>query len=142
MLLKLTWNAWAYECDHKRWNGEGCCCLSKTLDSLQDPTFGEALGARGAVEFARDLGFNDIILEGDSKQVVMAISSKERNWCKYGHIVGDILEVLNSFRRWDIGHIKRMANGAAHGLAKAARELGGRIWLEEIPSTIYDVVIL
>ena len=73
----------------------------------------------------------------------MAISSKEQNWCKYGHIVGNIIEVLKSFRRWDIRHVKRTANGAAHGLAKATvRELGERIWIEEIPSTIYDIVTI
>ena len=117
--------------------------MSKTLDSLQDPTYGEALGARGTVEFARELGFHEILLEGDSKQVVMAISSKERNWCKHGHIVGDILELLKSFRCWDIGHTKKTANGAAHGLAKAAvRESGEKIWIEEISSTIYDIVTL
>jgi ribonuclease HI len=123
--------------------GRVATALSKTLNSLQDPTFGEALGARGVVEFAKQLGFNEIILEGDSKQVVTAISSNEQTWCKFGHIVGDILEVLKTFRCWDIGHIKRTANGAAHGLAKAAvKNLGERIWLEEIPSTIYDIVTI
>jgi hypothetical protein len=57
--------------------GRVATALSKTLNSLQDPTFDEALGARGAMEFAKDLGFNEIIPEGDSKQVVMAISSEE-----------------------------------------------------------------
>jgi hypothetical protein len=75
--------------------------------------------------------------------VVHAISSKEQTWCKYEHIVGDILEVLKSFRRWDIGHVKRTVNGAAHALAKSAvRELGERIWIEEIPNTIYDIVAI
>jgi hypothetical protein len=51
--------------------------------------------------------------------------------------------VLKTFRRWDIGHIKRMVNGAAHGLTKATiKDLGERIWLEEISSTIYDIVTL
>ena len=51
--------------------------------------------------------------------------------------------MLQSFKRWEIGHVKRKANGAAHGLAKAAiSELGERIWIEEIPSVIYDVVTL
>jgi ribonuclease HI len=123
--------------------GRVAAALNKTLNSLQDPTFNEALGARGVVEFAKDMGFNEMILEGDSKQVVTAISSKELNWCKFGHIVGDILEALKMFRRWDIGHIKRTTNGAPHCLAKAAvKDLGERIWLEEIPSAMYDIVTL
>ena len=57
--------------------GRVAAALSKTIPSLHDPTFGEALGAREALEFAQLRGFTDIILEGDSKQVVSAISSKE-----------------------------------------------------------------
>ena len=95
------------------------------------------------MEFAQQRGFTEIILEGDSKQVVSAISSREQTRCKFGHIVGDILEVLKTFRRWDIRHIKRTANGAAHGLAKdAIKDLGDRMWLEVIPSPIYDIVTL
>jgi hypothetical protein len=40
---------------------------SKILESFQEPTFGEAMGARGAVEFSRELGLSEIVLEGDSK---------------------------------------------------------------------------
>jgi hypothetical protein len=47
--------------------GRVAAALSKTLDSLQDPSVGEAMGARGEVEFARELGFHEIFLEGDSK---------------------------------------------------------------------------
>lgn len=42
-----------------------------------------------------------------------------------------------------MNHVKREANGAAHGLAKlATREQIDKIWLKEIPSNIYDTVIL
>jgi hypothetical protein len=51
------------------------------------------MGSLGAVESFRDLGFGNVMFEGDSKQVVAKILSKEPNWCKYGHIVGVIHEV-------------------------------------------------
>ena len=57
--------------------GRVYAALSKTLDSFQEPTFGEAVGARGAAEFSRELGFREIMLEGDSKIVTDAISSNE-----------------------------------------------------------------
>jgi ribonuclease HI len=117
--------------------------LSKTLESFQEPTFGEAMGARGAIEFSRELGFSEIVLEGDSKQVIAALLSKERSWCKFGHIIGDTLVVLQSFKRWEAGHARRTVNGAAHGLAKAAiKDPGDRIWIKEIPSIIYDIVTI
>ena len=54
--------------------------LSRTLISLQDPVIGEAMGALGTAEFCKDLKFSNVILEGDSKQVVEAILSKGPNW--------------------------------------------------------------
>ena len=79
----------------------------------------------------------EIILEGDSKQVVEAIKAKGPTWCKYGQIVGDTLEVLKAFRSWEIGHVKQTANRAAHRLAKAAiKEIEAKIWIVEILDTI------
>jgi hypothetical protein len=40
--------------------------------------------------------------------------------------------VLRSRRTWRVGHTKRGANGAAHGLAKEAIQCySDKIWLEE-----------
>jgi hypothetical protein len=40
-------------------------------------------------------------------------------------------------------YVKRKANEAVHGLAKlATREQIDKIWMEEISSTIYDIVTL
>jgi hypothetical protein len=50
---------------------------------------------------------------------IQAITKTGPSWCKYGHIVGDIHEVLKTFRSWDVKHVKRSANEAAHLLAKA-----------------------
>jgi ribonuclease HI len=58
------------------------------------------MGALVAAEFCRELGLREIILEGDSKLVVEAILLKAPSRSTYGHIVGDILEVLKVFRSW------------------------------------------
>jgi hypothetical protein len=47
------------------------------------------MGALVAAEFSRDIGLFDIILEGDYKQVVDAITGTGSPWCKYCHIMGD-----------------------------------------------------
>ena len=115
--------------------------MSRTVSMSHEPANGEAMGALAAAEFSRDTGLFNIILEGNSKQVVDAITSKGSHWCKYGHIIGDICEVMKGFRRWEVGHVKREANEAAHVLAKTTtREIGEKIWLEDVPSIILDVV--
>ena len=45
--------------------------------------------------------------------------------------------------RWEIGHVKWMANGAAHGLAKAAiREKGENVRIEETLNVISEVALI
>jgi hypothetical protein len=41
------------------------------------------------------------------------------NWCRYGQLGADIQMVLSTQRSWQISHICRVANYAAHDLAKA-----------------------
>jgi ribonuclease HI len=72
------------------------------------------MGALAAVEFSRDTGLFNIILEGDSKQIVDAITVMGSHCCKYGHIIGDICEVMKGFRRGEVRHVKREANKAIH----------------------------
>jgi hypothetical protein len=48
-------------------------CSSKPY--VSDPTVAEALGARQAVELCRNLGFQNILLEGDAKEIVSEIAS-------------------------------------------------------------------
>jgi ribonuclease HI len=101
---------------------------------------GEALAALQAVEFSRDLGLQDVLFEGDSLQVVNMILEPGESWCHYGQIGADIKLLMSSFRSCEIKHVRRTQNRAAHGLAKeAVREVIDRVWMEEIPSCIFDI---
>jgi ribonuclease HI len=103
---------------------------------------GEAFAALQTLEFSRDLDLHYILLEGDSLQVVNMILEQGENWCRYGPVVADIHLILGSFRRWEIVHAKRTQNHAAHGLAKeATREVMDKVWIEEIPLCIYDIIL-
>lgn len=74
--------------------------------------------------------------------MVKAINHNNPKWCRHGQILEDMKGVLASFRWQEVVHVKRGANGAAHGLAKlATREHIDKIWMEEIPSSIYNIVI-
>jgi hypothetical protein len=93
-------------------------------------------------EFCCDLGLQNNILEGDSLQVVNVVKEKGPNWCKYGQLVANIQMVLFIRRSWQISHIHRVANYAAHGFAKTAvKQIMDMIWINEIPKGIRDVVI-
>lgn len=117
--------------------------LSKPITAVYDTVSAEAFAALCAVEFCREVGIQDIILEGDSLLVVKALNDSNPNWLRYGQIIEDTRLVLGSLRSWNVQHVKQEANAAAHGLAKNAISIStDHIWLEEIPHCIFDVVIL
>jgi ribonuclease HI len=62
--------------DHQGWV---FAALSKTIQIFLDPTMAEAAAALLAVEFSRDSGLQHVILEGDSKNVVLALSETDAN---------------------------------------------------------------
>ena len=55
----------------------------------------EVLAARRALIFAKELGFDHVILEGDSEIAVRAMKSEGYSATSFGHIISDI-KVLTS----------------------------------------------
>jgi ribonuclease HI len=82
-------------------NGEVCAAKSEVIQRLHEPDTGEAWGALRAVEFCEEMGFFDIILEGDSLNVVKAVGESEASWKPFGKIVEDTKVVLGSLRSWE-----------------------------------------
>ena len=100
------------------------------------------MAALRVVEFCREVGINDLILEGDSMLVVKAVKELCQGWLPYGQIIEDIHCVLGTRRQWSIRHVKREANFEAHGLAKFPYRISDLIvWMEESSSCILDTVI-
>jgi hypothetical protein len=63
-----------------------------------------------------EMGFFDIILEGDIMQIVTTISTNLPNWSRFGHFIEGIQEqslLLWSFR---VSNVRKEANSAAHML--------------------------
>jgi hypothetical protein len=72
---------------------------------------------------------------------VDAINSDEPNWTRIGHLVRDLKMLLCLFTYWEVCHVGRDANFAAHDLAKlAALSDLDRTWLGEFPDCISDII--
>lgn len=96
-----------------------------------------------AVELSRDLAVFDILLEGDSSNVVQALKEKRPNWSRYGQMIEDAHLLLRTMGSWDIGHVKREVNAAANTLAKeASKSPIEKVWIEETPTCISHIVNL
>lgn len=105
----------------------------------------EAMAAMEACLFCKEVGFFDIILEGDALQIVLEIkliNSGLPFLSRFGHFIDSINRELSSFRSTKFVHVPRELNSAAHVLAKeASLHCLDHVWLEETPSGISDVVL-
>lgn len=71
--------------------------MCTVLPYIQNPTVAEAIGARRAVKFARKMGFSSIEIEGDSREVVLALRNSEECCVSYENIVTETRLLLGSF---------------------------------------------
>jgi hypothetical protein len=149
-IYKINWDA-AVDKDHGRigfgiivrdHEGLVLAARSFTRALMVEPVVAEALAGFYAVEFSRDMSFFDIFLEGDALQIVSAVKTNNQRWSKFGHIIDGIRSGLHHLRSWQIHHVKRDANSAAHTLAREAiKSVIDRVWIEEVPPCIYGIVI-
>jgi hypothetical protein len=117
--------------------GAFCC----TRPQILDPTTAEAVGAWQAVLFAKRLGVEHAIFEGDSLEVVKSVKAGGSCWARYGMMINASLEELRSIPAWEFRHVRREGNGAAHRLAKQSLVFRDtRIWLGIPPLCIQDVI--
>lgn len=88
-------------------SGRVVVAMCAFLPYIRVPTTTEAIGARGAVEFGRELGFNSIELEGDVREVVLALESAEVCEAAYESIIMETHLLLESYQFWMVNHIRR-----------------------------------
>ena len=100
----------------------------------------EAIAANRALEFAREIGINEAILEGDSSLVHQALKRGEHSLSPFGLLVEDIKLSSASFSTLLYSHTKREGNKVAHGLARhAIHILDYVVWMESVPPLSYAV---
>ena len=131
-------------------NGDGLAIatLSHPLNQAFKVVEIEALAASRALEFAADIGLDNVIigldnviLEGDSKVVTQALETKDVGLAAFGLLIRDSCTLVGNFLDLSYSHTKRKGNKGAHGLVKLATNLVDCvIWMEEVPPSIYHFV--
>jgi ribonuclease HI len=108
---------------------------------ITDPSSAEALAAWKMAELCVMLGLNNVLLEGDSLEVVQALCKEDSTWGRYGALISDAKLLLQHVQNWTVCHVKREANEVAHKLAKLAFSFSEeRLWREDLPMCVRDVV--
>jgi ribonuclease HI len=102
----------------------------------------EAWAGGRAFQFGMELGLSYIVLEGDSKLVVDAINAEGTSLSKIGHLVEDIKIMLQDFQQWKVQVVRRLANNAAHAVARMAiGEHVVRTWRADYPDCIHEIIL-
>jgi ribonuclease HI len=114
--------------------GEVMGALSQRIPYPHSVEAVEASAARSAIQFAKDLGFMNIDLEGDSTSIVEAILLTTPCSTIYGNIIEDIRQIARGLQSVQFLHIKREGNVMAHLLAKRAGiNKPFETWMESVP---------
>ncbi|KAL0012819.1 hypothetical protein SO802_007927 [Lithocarpus litseifolius] len=100
----------------------------------------EVLTARGALCFAKDLGFNKIIVEGDSEVIIKALNNSGLPSSSLGLILKDIKVLSSSLGKVLFSHTRRQGNRVAHGLARMTCNFAHFLsWMEDVPPGVKKV---
>jgi hypothetical protein len=110
--------------------------------NITNSSVAEAFGARLCAKFGLFLGLKSVVLEGDALEVVQAISRKSADAGYLDNIIGETLYILSYFDRWEVSHVRRTGNMAAHKVAKLALlQQRNHVWLGSFPPCLSSIVL-
>ena len=99
------------------------------------------MAARKATEFTLEIGFDKIILEGDSEIIYKDLLNNGSSLALHGHLIQDVKALVSLFSSICFSHVIRTGNQAAHLLARRAiLSENLNVWLEEVPPDILNVI--
>jgi hypothetical protein len=116
--------------------------LQRLFSFITDSEMDEAMGVWKAVSLCLDRGCSQMVFEGDALNVIKALQQSQPCWSPWGQLLDVTRSRLNAFLQFQLQHVRREANHAAHYLAKlAVKQLCDCVWLGECPPPISDVIL-
>ena len=98
--------------------GEVMAAMTVKGLAVQGSEVAELLACRKVLEFAIDVGFTVLMMEGDSVNATRCIVSGSDIQSAIGHVVGDIRHLLGALEWASVSCTKRNGNRVAHVLAR------------------------
>ncbi|MBA0729128.1 hypothetical protein Golax_025802, partial [Gossypium laxum] len=99
---------------------EGVILGSKTVVNIRIPTpfAAEVLACLQPIQTRLELGFRQVVIEGDTLSVIKKVQSKEEDRSVISPYIDDIKFLNKRFGRCCFKKTSRNGNGVAHGVAK------------------------
>ena len=122
--------------------------LSRKFHAPLGAVEAEAKAAEMGVQFAKDIGVREIILEGDSLNVYRALQGLSAPPPSVDAVILGMHNACSEFRYVRFSHIRREGNRPAHLLAKYVKGIDDYCtWIEEFPcflehALIHDVTFI
>jgi len=105
---------------------------------IRDPVAAEAIGA---LSFGRFMGYQSVELEGDAREIILALNNPEEVDSIHGHFLTETRQMLGTLVSWKVSHVRREGNKAAHSLAKLAlSKQCNRVWINSCPNELLYAV--
>ncbi|XP_021728488.1 uncharacterized protein LOC110695581 [Chenopodium quinoa] len=102
----------------------------------------EAMALRHALVITMESGFLKVCLETDNLKLFHNLRKGSVDQTAFGLIIKDILLLASSCHVCTYAFVKREGNKVTHSLAKLSCNFNSvRVWLEEYPSEIHDIVM-
>ena len=122
--------------------GNVLASLSQVLPQLHNPLEIEARASSSALQLATDLGFNWVVLEGDSQVLMHALADDTPFLSTIGLLIDDVRFNAALFTNLHYSHVKRKGNMVAHSLACYALTISNFVvWIEDIPPLFVSTVL-
>lgn len=92
------------------------------------------VACRHGLTFAGEMGFNSVIIEGDSRTIIKKLQERTDDRSVSGNIILEIIKQAGHFQEVLFNLIPRKANEAAHTMAAWGRNRDEpTYWVEEAP---------
>ena len=120
--------------------GQVIAALSQKIPLVQSVELAEAMAARRALLFAKELSLFDVEIEGDCSRVLAALIMARSCSTLFGHVIDECKSLGASLRSCKFNHVRREGNRLAHALARRAIiSVDTDVWVESLPSDLDNV---
>ncbi|KAK9987896.1 hypothetical protein SO802_028135 [Lithocarpus litseifolius] len=121
-------------------NGLVMASLSQNIQLATSVEEMEATATIRAIDLSLELGFANVIFEGDCVNVIKALTDPSPSLASYGLLIQEAQQLATQLHGVCFQHVGREGNKVAHNLARHARHVTGfEIWMEDVPFHCLDV---
>ena len=122
--------------------GKVKAALCKKINALFRPVEAEAKAFEMGIQFAKDMGIRDVLIEGDSLIVQRALNELASPPPSVDAVIVGIQDASADFHHIAFTHVGRQGNKPAQLLAKYAKSINNvLVRIEEIPCVIEQALI-